>query len=102
MDNKINKVLWFEYHCFESMDSCDAELWLHSHQQVTVLSIVERGFGKTPKERGHNGEPRIYKIRFNDGFEYDAFEDELMRTPKEFVRPAPPTIACTQLCIDTL
>ena len=70
---------WFEYHCWESEDSCDAELWHHTHQQVIVLS-------KYKYEKGDE-ELKVYKARFPDGFEYDVFGDELIASPKDFYRP---------------
>ena len=39
---------------------------------------------------GENGEPRVYRARFEDGFEYDVWEDEVMNSPNEFYRPNPP------------
>ena len=70
---------FFEYHCYEGEDSCDAELWHHTHQQIAVLNkltdIDELDVG------------RMYRVRFADGFEYDVCDDELMRTPKEYYRP---------------
>ena len=48
-------VAWFEYHCQESDDSDDADLWYRSHQQdlsgeggaaqIGVLVLVPRRFG---------------------------------------------------------
>lgn len=90
VDEKIGNEYWFEYHCFESPASCDAEIWYRSHQKVYVLSISEPGNGDTPQERGEAGEPRVYKVRFKDGLEWDVFEDELMDSPEEFYRPDPP------------
>lgn len=70
---------WFEYHCYEGEDSCDAELWHHTHQRVTVLNRIanvdECEVGK------------MYRVRFADGFEYGVFSDELVSDPKEFKRP---------------
>jgi hypothetical protein len=82
-DEVIGKEFWFEYHCNESHSSCDAELWYHSHKKVKVL---ERGDDDHDE---HPEEPKIYKVRFEDGWEYHVFEDELMDTPKEFYRPDP-------------
>ena len=79
----IGKEFWFEYHCWESHESCDAQLWNHSHQKVKVL---ERGDDEHDE---YPGEPKIYKVRFEDGWEYDVFEDELMDSPKKFYRPDP-------------
>jgi hypothetical protein len=82
---------WFEYHCYESDKSADAALWYHSHQRATILQQIEPGYGKTMKARLENGEPAVYRIKFNDEFIADAFEDELMVTKKHFCRPNPPT-----------
>lgn len=88
-DDKVGKEFWFEYHCLESDASCDDELWHHSHQKVKVLSIVEMGCLDTFEDRQAEGCPRVYKVRFEDGFEYDVFEDELMKSSEEFYRPDP-------------
>ena len=66
---------WFEYHCYEGEDSCDAELWHHTHQRVEVLS------------RFVDIECLTYRVRFADGFEYDVFADELVNSPDKFYRP---------------
>ena len=86
----------FEYHCLESPKSADAQLWYRSHQQVRVLGISERGVGLTFTERCENACPRMYRIRFADGFERDAFEDELVRDAKHFCSPAPPQAALSE------
>ena len=67
---------WFEYHCNESEDSGDAELWHHTHQQVEVLKKTQDGDGDL--------ESRMYSVRFPDGFEYSVFDDELVKSPKDF------------------
>lgn len=85
-DDKVGNDFWFEYHCLESDASCDAELWKRSHQKVKVVSVIEPGIGDSPEERAEEGAPRVYKIMFEDGFEYDVFEDELMNSPKDFFR----------------
>lgn len=90
VDEKVGKDFWFEYHCFESPASCDAEVWYRSHSKIKILGIVEMGNGETPQERGEIGEPRVYRARFEDGFEYDVWEDEVMDSPKDFYRPDPP------------
>lgn len=84
--------LWFEYHCLESHQSSDAKAWYRSHQQVEVL-----GFAKcdpaaftTFNERGEAGHQLLYNVKFDDGLEYDVFEDELLDSPEEFERPDPP------------
>lgn len=90
IDKKIGKVFWFEYHCFESPKSGDAEVWYHSHQKVLVLSIAEYGIGDNKEERLMDGCPRVYKVQFEDGLEWDVFEDELLDSPNDFCRPNPP------------
>lgn len=91
-DPKVGKELWFEYHCDESPSSADYQMYLHSHQKCKVIEIVELGGGDTSLERGDNGEPRVYKVKFEDGYEWVAFEDEIMDSPDEFERPDPPKI----------
>lgn len=86
------EVASFEYHCLESDDSSDAAMWHHSHQNCTVLSLTSAEGdwpGSTFNERGEEGMPHVYRVRFADGFEYDAFEDELMTGPAFFYRPDP-------------
>jgi hypothetical protein len=80
---------WFEYHCLESPESADAPAWYRSHQRVTVLRQRE-DYGGTATERGEAGCPNVYQVRFSDGLEWDAFEDELLTSPGFFVRPDPP------------
>ncbi len=100
--------LWFEYHCWESPASCDAEIWYRSHQQVDVLGLSSDcedcrlqfelssedceacAFQLTKGERGEAGVPLTYLVRFDDGFEYTAFEDELLESPTQFSRSDPP------------
>ena len=86
------ETAWFEYHCLESMGSSDAVLWLHSHQQVIVgVEVASDAWASsTFEERAEGGSPRYYKIRFADGFEGTAFEDELMTGQGGFYRPDPP------------
>lgn len=81
---------WFEYHCHEGLDSIDRDLWLRSHRQVRVVRVAEAGYGVTPLQRAENGQPRIYSLQWEDGYEGDAFEDEIMDSPEAFERPDPP------------
>lgn len=85
---------WFEYHCNESHNSADAEFWYRSHQKVKILEIdnlQDVHKNTTMKERLEDmGMPIVYKIRFIDGFEGNAFEDELLNSPDEFYRKDPP------------
>lgn len=88
----IGKRFWFEYHCWESHESGDAEVWYHSHQQCTVLGFSDCdpcGFS-TIEERGDAGACLVYRVRFDDGLEWEAFEDELMSSKDNFCRPDPP------------
>ena len=77
-------MTYFEYHCNESEDSAHAELWHHTHQQVTVLGVDDPGYGGTPEERAEEGQPRVYFIRFDDGYEHSAFEDELVDSEEDY------------------
>lgn len=83
---------WFEYHCNESHDSGDAQVWYRSHQQCEVLRIADcdpvffTGF----RERADAGHQLLYRVRFDDGLEWDVFEDELVDSPADFCRPDPP------------
>jgi len=82
----------YEYHCYEGHDSSDAHLWYRSHQPVTVVSIEESDeSGDTMEERTDSGQVRVYRIRFADGFEATAWEDELLTDPQHWSRPDPPT-----------
>lgn len=87
----------YEYHCFESPESTDAELWYRSHKPVTVVGRDEQNeawgpawHGSTIDERASEGMPRTYRVRFDDGHEGSAWEDELLTHPKHFYRPDPP------------
>ena len=85
------ELAYFEYHCDQSESSCDYPLYQHSHQIVKVLKISEMGYGRTLMERGENCMARVYRIRFSDGLEWDAFEDELLTSPRYYQkRFAPP------------
>lgn len=85
---------WFEYHCFESEQSSDAELWHRSHQRVSVVKHDPADHDclrpDTMAERAETGQPCLYVIRFEDGYTAGVFEDELMTTPMDFERPDPP------------
>ena len=88
-DNKVGKEFWFEYHCYESPESCDAEIWYRSHQKVKVIGVSEWSYDD--KEwRQEDGNPRVYLVEWIDGYQYDVFEDELMESKDEFERPDPP------------
>lgn len=71
---------WFEYHCWESEDSADAELWRHTHERVIVLRML------SPDESDYE----MYEVRFADGYKGHVFADELTHTRKNFERPAYP------------
>src|SRR5450631_625772 len=80
---------FFEYHCYEGHDSADAQLWYRSHRQVTVLrrnwaDEVANGVNGQPwAVRNYEcGTPATYQVRFDDGFEGTATEDELLTVPE--------------------
>jgi len=87
---------WFEYHCWESDESQDADLWHRSQQRVTVVGHTEdhecvRTEAPTLAERGEEcAMPCMYAIRFEDGHEAGVFEDELLTDPAGYTRQAPP------------
>ena len=72
----------FEYHCYEGEDSADAELWHHTHQKVIVLRKL-----KNIEEIDEADTGRMYKVRFQDGFEAHVTDDELVRDHLEFYMP---------------
>lgn len=82
----------FEYHCNESHDSSDAEIWYRSHQRVTIIAHVEV-FDMPQSERFELGHQIIYRVRFQCGLEWDVFEDELLDSEAEYERPEPPCVA---------
>lgn len=72
----------YEYHCNQSHDSEDAPLWYRSHQTCVILR---------KDEDTDPGEPEAYYVRFPDGFEGAAFDDELFTSPDDFsAEYAPP------------
>ena len=72
VETSVMATVTFEYHCWESDESTDAELWHRTRQPVTV--IRQLGPDEVDEEIG-----RMYHVRFQDGFEGDVFEDELAR-----------------------
>ena len=89
---KVGEKYWFEYHCWESPESSDAELWYHSHQQCTIVSVEQEYPDMTEDERYDAAMLNHYNIRFSDGFVSSAGEDELYKNKKGFYRPNPPKI----------
>ena len=88
-EEKVGKEFWFEYHCFESDKSCDAEIWYRSHQKVKVVDVAHWSLDDK-QFRYEDGQFRVYLVEWKDGFRYDVFEDELMESKDEFERPDPP------------
>ena len=83
---------WFEYHCWESDESADAEIWYRSHQMVTIITLNEHDAGDMIRaERDKEGLPYTYRVGFDDGTEWDVWEDELSETVDEWYRPDPPS-----------
>jgi hypothetical protein len=89
----------FEYHCNESHDSAHAEVWYRSHQPVTVLKMTEPGMGETYIERGENGSPRCYRVRWADGYRFEVFEDELTDSAEDWHRPDPPARTAQEVAL---
>ena len=86
--------VWFEYHCLESDRSSDAQAWYHSHQQVEVLGLsdCEQVSFATAEERAYEAMVLVYRVRFDDGLEWDVFENELLTDPNQFERDDPPNM----------
>lgn len=73
---KVGDDLYFEYHCLETEQSCDAELWHRTHQKVKVIKEY------TPEE----SDVPTYRVKFADGFEGDVEFDELLDSDTEYER----------------
>jgi hypothetical protein len=91
-ERQVGETYWFEYHCWESLDSGDAKAWLRSHEQVTVIAEQDSDAweGSTFTERAEAGQPRVFLARWADGFEWSVCEDELLTTRDDFCCPDPP------------
>lgn len=92
-EHEVGQQLWFEYHCWEDDRSSDAEVWYRSHQMCEILSQTDcDGVGIwSQAERYESGHQLLYRVRFQDGLEWDVFEDELLQSRDGFTRPDPPT-----------
>jgi len=67
--------VFFEYHCEQSNESCDAELWHHTRQWAVVVAVVmypEVDLELSP----------MYVICFEDGYQHDVFNDEITARPR--------------------
>jgi hypothetical protein len=79
------QLLAFEYHCWRSHESGDAELWYRDHQMVTIIAVDLTCDGykafqagvTSANERIEEGIPVAYVARFADGHEHTVLEDEL-------------------------
>jgi len=67
--------VFFEYHCLQSDESCDAELWHHTRQWAVVVAVV------THPEVDLELSP-MYIIRFEDDYQHDVFNDEVTERPR--------------------
>ena len=86
---KVGGTYWFEYRCWESDESEDADLWHRSHQQVKVLKMEEPGIGENEDDRAEEGCPAGFLVKFSDGYRGTAMEDELLDSKSHFIRPDP-------------
>jgi len=74
---------YYEYHCFESHKSSDAELWYRSHLKIKVIGLA--------KEQDFlEDEPSVLIVQFEDGYIGHAWEDEILSSENEYVRPDSP------------
>lgn len=67
-----NQRAFFEYHCWESPESADAVLWLHTRQIVEIIRPL------SSDECDIDEIGQMYLVRFSDGLEYSVFQDELL------------------------
>lgn len=79
----------FQYSMGGSHDSGFAELWYRSQQPVTVLRMVKDcdGYGLRNLTMAHRSDacmPLGYIVRFADGYEGHATEDELLVSTAHF------------------
>ena len=77
---KIGQKFLFEYRCWESEESCDVDLWHRTHQPVTVIDRIELD-KDSESEVG-----RMWRVRFDDGFVGDVFEEEILKDSSEYQR----------------
>lgn len=75
------ELAYFEYHCWRDHKSSDAEAWYRDHQQVAIIGLD--GDDDCPDlatvaQRGAAGAAWVYRVRFPDGLEWSAVEDELL------------------------
>lgn len=83
-DRPFPPPMRFEYHCWESEESADADLW-HRSGQALVAAVHDEGdhdclrsLGLTFEERGAEGQPCTLRVTFADGHVADAWEDEVI------------------------
>ena len=95
----VGQECFFEYHCWESDSSNDTDLWHRSHQKVIITGIApndaympDSDVVPVPSldERYDSAVLISYTIRFMDGYEGVAVEDELLDSANEYSRPDPP------------
>jgi hypothetical protein len=80
------------------MQSGDAHLWLRSHTRVTIIGLSNADdVLPTRADRTEDANPLVYRVRWDDGFEGDVFEDELLDRADQFERPDPPTFDDSKL-----
>lgn len=86
---------WFEYHCWESHDSGDAKVWYRSHEMVTVIALTNYKSSLHDdtdfNQRNEDCCQLVYRAKWDDGFEWDVWEDELLNSKDDFQRPDPPS-----------
>lgn len=78
-----NSTAWFESHAADG-------LRFRSHQQIVVVSVepAPSWMPSTFGQRGEDGCPLKYRVRFPDGFQAVVFEDELLVHPRFFYCPS--------------
>ena len=74
---------FYEYHCLESHDSSDAELWYRSHNKIKII-------GYSKNQGLMEDEPTTLDIQFEDGYIGSAWEDEILSSEDKYTRPDSP------------
>jgi hypothetical protein len=73
--------VFFEYHCFESEQSCHAKLWHHNCQ----FAKVARRLGRGEVDEAEVGP--MFELQFADGFRHHAMSDEIYRRKRPGCKP---------------
>ena len=68
---QVGDRVLFEYNCWKSSESKDAELWFRTGKCVDIVGVLREDLVDV-EEVGY-----MYKVKFDDGFVGDVFDDEI-------------------------